>query len=145
MRVRRDLELECSWPRQGCTEVNEAERYDVDKGRREVHLCEIRNAAVCAEQLVGKEECKGSFLMHYVCQECGCVHMSDMCWFYIENAKRRSTKKCSVLHCGYCGARFSSWDKGCFVVLSTGSGHEDNFVSISCAPTQGGLVNIVEA
>ena len=36
-----------------------------EKGRREAHLHES------SEQLVGKEGCKVSFLMHYVVQECG--------------------------------------------------------------------------
>ena len=59
-----------------------------EKERREAHWHEIRNAASCVKQLVGKEGCKESLLMHHVCQECSCFPISDMCWFYVEqNAK----------------------------------------------------------
>ena len=72
--------------------------------------------------------------------------MSDMCWFS-RWRKRSEAKQLEKLwhHCGYCGARFSNWDNGCLLVVLTGSGHDDKFVSGFSAPRQGALANTVQA
>ena len=50
-----------------------------EKARREAHLLDIRIEATWVMQLVGKDRSKESLLLHQVCQECGCVLLSDMC------------------------------------------------------------------
>ena len=52
-----------------------------EEERCEAHLDEIRNAATCVMRFVATERFQGFF---YVCQECGCVSMSDMCRFFFE-------------------------------------------------------------
>ena len=91
-------------------EIKLKEEEEEEEERRQGHLHEIRIAATCVKQKVGTQGCKGSLVMHWVCWECGCVPMSDMCWFHVEEHARRSNKHGSWLHCGYCGARFGNWD-----------------------------------
>ena len=87
-----------------------------DEERREAHLHQIRMAASCVEQIVEKEDCECCLPLHYKCQECGCVPMSDTCSFH--DATKRSDKERRWAPLVFCGARFSNWDKGCLLFFS---------------------------